>query len=445
MARTQDGFRRSILRLTSSLLLAILLVHSPPLLDFSSLPRLSARKVAVRVHPPAERALKAGHPWLFERAIQSTSHVGEDGDVAVVFDRKGRFLAAGLWDSQGPIRVRILVSGVPGPIGPELFRTRVAAAVQHRASLALDPSITGIRWIFGESDQLPGVILDGYAGHGVLKLYSAGWLPHLAGLVHAIQDVLNLDSLLLLTARNLQRTAGAHAAVMEPTGLCGVWPDSESGALPFEEHGSRLEAHPLVGHKTGFYLDQRENRRRLMEAPGKRVLNVFSYTGGFSVAAAMGGAHQVTSVDVSQAALAQAERHMMLNEGRAPSHPVRHETLAGDAFQVMRQLAEDRKRFDTVVVDPPAFAKERSQVDRALSQYARLTQLALPLLEPGGQLVQSSCSARVEGESFQAVIEDTARRAGRPLHSVDQTGHPLDHPIRFPESAYLKTLWARAE
>jgi len=421
------------------------LVPSPTILDFSSLPIPSARPVAIRVTPPAERALKAGHPWLFERAILRASHVGEDGDVAVVFDRKGRFLAAGLWDSQGPIRVRVLTAGVQARIGPELFHERVTGAVAHRAPLARDPAVTGIRWIFGESDRLPGVILDGYGGHGVLKLYSAAWLPHLADLVEAIQGVLNLESLLLLTSRTLQRGTGAHPACLEPTQLLGSWPSPKSGALPFQEHGAWFEAHPLVGHKTGFYLDQRENRRRLMADPGAHVLNVFSYTGGFSVAAARGGAREIVSVDVSQSALRQADRHMELNRAQAPEPAFRHETLGGDAFQVMRSLAEARRRFDTVVVDPPAFAKERSQVDRALTQYARLTQLALPLVRPGGRLVQSSCSARIEGDVFEDIIQEAAARAGRPLHDVDRTGHPLDHPARFPESTYLKTVWARAE
>jgi 23S rRNA (cytosine1962-C5)-methyltransferase len=408
--------------------------------------RTSVRKtVAVRVHPPAERALRAGHPWLFEDGIRTVSHPPDVGDVAVVFDRKGRFLAAGLWDPDGPIRIRILAAREPESIGVDLFRSRVAAAAGHRHPLASDPSTTGIRWVFGESDGLPGIILDGYDGHLVLKLYSAGWGPHVDGLLEAIRDVLAPKSIFLLAARNVQQNPAVEALLRTPTWVNGAWADSEPGALPFLEHGGRFEAHPAVGHKTGFYLDQRDNRKRLREKPGGRVLNAFSYTGGFSVAAALGGASSVISVDISRAALAQADRHIDLNRAWTRAAGFDHQIRVGDAFQVLRDLAESGLRLDTVVVDPPAFAKERRQVDRALAQYARLTTLAVALIRPDGKLVQSSCSARVNPERFQEVIEQAAHRAGRPLHAVSQTGHPLDHPIRHPESAYLKTVWARVE
>ncbi len=403
------------------------------------------KTVAVRVHPPAERALRAGHPWLFEDGIRTISHTPRDGDVAAVFDRKGRFLAVGLWDHDGPIRVRVLASGAPETVGAELFRSRIAAAVSRRQPLAHDPATTGIRWVFGESDGLPGVILDGYGPHLVLKVYSAGWGPHLGDLLEAIHDVLHPASVFLLAARNVQQKAAADTPFRTPILLHGVWPDSASGALPFLEHGARFEAHPEVGHKTGFYLDQRDNRKRLRANPGSQVLNAFSYTGGFSVAAALGGASSVLSVDISRAALAQAERHIDLNRAMAPSPALDHQTLVGDAFQILRDLAGAGVKLDTVVVDPPAFAKERRQVDRALLQYARLTSLAVALLRSGGQLVQSSCSARVDPDLFQEVVQDAAHRAGRPLHDVQRTGHPLDHPIRQPESAYLKTVWARVE
>lgn len=403
-----------------------------PTLPFAD--RKPSGTVAVRVHPPAERALRSGHLWLFEGAIRETSRPAEDGDIAVIFDRKGRFLAAGLWDTRGPIRVRILVQGRPEPIGRSLWDNRIATAIAQRGPLVHDPETTGIRWIFGESDGLSGVILDGYGDHAVLKLYSAAWVPHLGDLVGAIQEALQPESLTLLTARNL---------ALEPALLHGTLPHPASGALPFLEHGAHFEAHPQVGHKTGFYLDQRDNRRALMREPGDRVLNVFSYTGGFSVAAALGGASHVTSVDVSRAALTQAERHIDLNRTQAPSPRLVHEPIVGDAFQVLQTLALQGRTFDTVVVDPPAFAKERRQVDRALSQYARLTGLALPLLHRGGRLVQSSCSARIDPDLFKETIEGAARRAGRSLEGVSMTGHPLDHPIRLAESAYLKTVWAR--
>jgi 23S rRNA (cytosine1962-C5)-methyltransferase len=351
----------------------------------------------------------------------------------VVFDRKNRFLAAGLWDPEGPIRVRILTSGAPAAIGVDLFRERIARAMELRAPLLDDPATSGVRILYGEGDGLPGVVADAYGDHLVLKIYSAAWVPRLAELTEALQAERSPRSLLLLAARKVNQAPGI---------LAGDLPSDRT--LPFLEAGLRYEAHPLEGHKTGFYLDQRDNRARLGSLTGPRVLNVFSYTGGFSLAAARGGAHEVTSLDVSEAALAQARRHFDLNAHLPTVAAARHRTVQGDAFETMEALARGGRRFDTVVVDPPSFAKEARQAAGALEQYGRLTRLALALLAPGGLLLQASCSSRVAAEDLFQRIHREARMLGRPLEEVERTGHPLDHPVRIPENAYLKALLARA-
>ena len=216
------------------------------------------------------------------------------------------------------------------------------------------------------------------------------------------------------------------------------------GPLPFLESGLHFEAHPVEGHKTGFYLDQRENRRRLEhEVSGGRVLNVFAHTGAFSVYAARGGAREVVSLDISAPALTQAKRHFALNREDSAVRSCAHRTLEGDAFATMKELVRARERFQTVIVDPPSFARAAAHRERALDAYARLTTLAVALLEPGGLLVQASCSSRVESEEFFARTQAAAQGAGAGLEQVVRTGQPADHPIGFSEGSYLKCLWAR--
>jgi 23S rRNA (cytosine1962-C5)-methyltransferase len=383
------------------------------------------------------------------------------GDPVVVFDRKNRFLAAGLWDPEGPIRIRVLTEGAPETVGEDLFRHRVRRALERRRALLGAPEVTGIRLLHGESDGLSGLVADRFGDRVVLKVYSAAWVPHLATLARVLAGADGFgpagppaSEVLVLVARRLERSpllppALRHPALLETAEEDGPRPGAEpapfpgDGALPFLEHGLHFEAHPLVGHKTGFYLDQRDNRRRLRERTGARVLNVFSYTGGFSVAAARGGAREVTSLDVSAPALAQAERHFRLNAHEPAVAAARHRTLEGDAFELLRSLATRGERFDTVVIDPPSFAKDLKSAPGALEHYTRLTTLGVALLEPGGLLVQASCSSRVSADDFHLAVHRGAREAGRPLAEIERTGHPLDHPVVWPESAYLKALWAR--
>lgn len=408
--------------------------------NLDHLPRAADKRIALRVKPAAERALRQGHPWLFEDAIRQQSHDGQPGDLAVIFDAKRRFLAIGLYDPASPIRVKILQHHDPAPINRDWFAAQFHAAAAIRAPLADDPQTTGYRLVHGENNRFPGLIIDRYADTLVLKLYTAAWLPHLRDLVAVLPDVQPFARLILRLSRNIAPDA-ARANLNNGDTLIGVPP---TGAITFTENGLRFAADVVHGHKTGFFFDQRDNRAQVRDrAADRQVLDVFAYSGGFSVYAAAGGARAVTSVDVSVPALAAAEANFALNRDTIPA-ATRHITLAEDAFACLERLHADRQTFDMVIVDPPAFAKRAAEVDGAIAAYTRLTRLALNVLEPGGELVMASCSSRVTPALFVDTVTQTAAAAGRPLRAIMQTGHALDHPIRFPEGEYLKCIFARA-
>jgi 23S rRNA (cytosine1962-C5)-methyltransferase len=409
--------------------------------------RPSPRRLALRVGAPAERALRAGHPWLFDESITSltvsgSADVPRAGDIAVVFDVKRRFLAAGIYDPDSPIRVRVLVHSEPDEIGQDFFRRRIATALERRRDVASEHT-TAFRVLSGGSDGMAGLVADLYDRSLVLQLFSPAWLPHLDGVVAAFEELLAPERVLLLAAERVTQGDAYPAELRDGTVLRGA---PAKGGIPFLETGLRFEAHPLEGHKTGFYLDQRMNRRRLeAQTAGARVLNVFAYTGAFSVYAARGRAREVVSVDVAAPALAQAERHFELNADDPAVAACRHRTMRGDAFDIMAAMADDGDRFDCVVVDPPSFTRAARHRQGALRAYRSLTRLALPLLRPGGLLVQASCSSRIGADEFFAGVEGEARATGRSLTRVERTGHPPDHPIGFPEAEYLKCLWGRVE
>jgi 23S rRNA (cytosine1962-C5)-methyltransferase len=386
--------------------------------------------------------------------VREASREAPAGTVGVVFDRKNRFLAAGLLDPEGPIRLRVLVHGGPAPIGPDLFRDRLQSALELRAPLLQDARTTGYRVLSGENDGVPGLVADRYGEGLVLKIYSPSWISHLREVVPVLLEACAPSLVVLLPSRRVAGSALTPPVFREPVLLHGELP--EGGALPFRESGLHLEAHPLQGQKTGFYLDQRENRARVEEevarmagevAPGGRgpvrVLNAFSYTGAFSLRAARGGAEEVLSLDAAGGALRQAERHFRLNRTDPAVARCLHRTMEGEAFEALAALARNGERFQAVILDPPSFAAETRQRNRALAAYRSLTRLALPLLDRGGLLVQASCSSRVEANAFFSAVHEAARTAGRPLVELARTGHPLDHPVTFPEGAYLKCLFAR--
>lgn len=388
-------------------------------------PIIATKTIAVKLKPKAEKFVKQGHPWIFENSIAKANKDGENGDLAVIFDqRSNSFLACGYWDRDSPIRIKMLHSGKPAKLDQDWYNTKVELCYDRRAELLLT-NTNGYRLIFGENDELPGVICDVYAGIAVLKLYSNMWWPHLELLVTAIENAINPEAIVLRTARKVGINDLNDGDV-----LSGELPDEE---VVFQEHGIQFKANVVHGHKTGFFLDHRANRKRVGAiSKSKRVLDVFSYAGGFSVHALAGGASSVTSLDISKHALALAKQNAELN-----SFSGEHHLVCGDAFNEMAKL-KGKQKFDVVIIDPPSFAKQASEVDGALKAYQRLLKAGLPLVEKGGILVMASCSSRVDEETFFQLIESSLTRSGRSWDLLSRWGHDMDHPIGFPEGAYLK-------
>jgi len=396
----------------------------------------------MRVTPEAARAIRQGHPWLFESAITQQSFAGQPGDLTAIFDKKRQFLAIGLFDPHSPIRVRILQAGVPVSIGREWFQDKITSACNLRSPLLAQPApqqTTGCRLIHGENDGLPGFVLDRYENTLVIKLYTPVWLPHLRHILPALPAA---DRIILRFSRLLATKPQDLFGLEEGMVLSGAPLD---GQAMFWENGLRFEADPIRGQKTGFYFDQRDNRSKVERlASGKDVLNVFAYTGGFSVYAARGGARRVVSVDASAVVLAAAKRNWNHNRHVPPVGDSVHTTLTEDAFEALTRLAAQGHQFNMVILDPPAFAQKNKHVDRALASYRRLTTLGLDVLKREGILVQASCSSRVTAEEFFKQIHLAASQAERPLVELARTGHALDHPISYAEGAYLKCLFAKA-
>ncbi len=402
--------------------------------SLSQLPAPSAKRIALRVTAPAERALRQGHPWVFDQSITEQSHTGAPGDLAVIFDDKRRFLAIGLYDPTSPIRVRILQSREPATINADWFRNKLVSATRVRASLE-ETNTTGYRLVHGENDGLPGLVLDRYADALVLKLYTPAWIPHLKQFCDALAQVSPASHLILRLSRALQKQTDLLHGLNDGMTLSLQTPPS---LILFRENGLIFESDPIHGQKTGFFLDQRDNRARVEKlSKDKSVLNVFAYTGGFSVYAARGGASQIVSVDISAPALEAAVRNMAHNKLTVPD-----ETIAEDAFEVLAHMGSQKRLFDLVILDPPMFAQNDKQIEGALSAYRKLTRLGLGVLRAGGTLVQASCSSRVDADSFFASVHRSAQEAGRGLTEIARTGHALDHPIGFAEGAYLKCLFA---
>ncbi|MCA9970367.1 MAG: class I SAM-dependent methyltransferase, partial [Anaerolineales bacterium] len=298
------------------------------------------------------------------------------------------------------------------------------------------------RVVHGENDGLPGLVLDRYAETAVLKLDTPAWVPHLVDVAAALTDLLAPARTVLRLSRSVQQHEDALYGLKDGVVIDGA---ALRGDVLFHENGLAFEVDVRHGQKTGFFLDQRDNRARVETlAAGKEVLNVFAYTGGFSLYAARGGARRVVSLDISQPALAAALRNFRLNRAHPAVAAAEHELLLGDAFATLQQLRDSRRRFDLVVLDPPSFARKRDEVDGALAAYERLARLGLGVLRPGGTLVAASCSSRVPADDFFARLHQAARQLKRPLHEIERTFQPVDHPVRFAQGAYLKCLFATA-
>ena len=390
-------------------------------------------RLRLRVSPAAESAIRAGHPWLFADSIRQQNREGRLGELAVIYDRTDRFLAIGLFDPNSPLRVRVLRTGKPVILDEPWWRQCLRTALERRRGL-FDERTNGYRWISGESDGWPGLVLDRYADVLVLKLYTAAWLPRLTEVVAMIHSKLQPGRVVLRLSRNSQTVARAGFQLEQGQVLRG---DRLEACPTFLETGLRFEADVLRGQKTGFFLDQRENRRRVETlASGRDVLNAFSFTGGFSLYAARGGAQSVTDLDISPHALDAAQRNFALNSAEPAVARCRHATVQADCFEWLECSAAHQ--FDLVILDPPSLAKRESERAGAVQAYAKLATHGLRALRPGGILVAASCSAHVSAEEFFGAVRQAALRGRHEFEEMETTGHPPDHPATFAEAHYLR-------
>jgi len=420
----------------------------------------AATRLRLRITTAAETAVRSGHPWVFSDSVQQSNRAGQSGELAVIYDRKDKFLAVGLFDPDSPIRVRILHAGKPQTIDAAWWQSRLEQALARRAGL-FDAQTTGYRLIHGESDGWPGHVLDRYDATLVLKLYTAAWLPRLDEILTLIKAKIPCERIVLRLSRNIQHVAlGAsnrvrHLNTLEqfpplPEGdgrgegkrdgqtLFGTTP---TRSVIFSESGIRFEADVLRGQKTGFFLDQRENRREVETlARGRRVLNAFSFSGGFSVYAARGGAVSVTDLDISPHALESATRNFALNKNFPAVAACRHETVQADAFE---WIEKSPAKFDLIVLDPPSLAKRATEREGAIRAYEKLNALGIRRLAPGGILVAGSCSAHVPAAEFFDAVRRAALKSGRKFSELKTMQHPPDHPAGFKEAEYLKVVYLK--
>lgn len=401
-----------------------------------NLPEYSIQRLAVKVKPAAEKAIRKGHPWIFDEAIRKLSKEGQPGDLAIIYDqKKNKFLALGLYDPDSPIRIKLLQFEKPVQINEDWFRERVKNAFEKRKPLLVTDT-NSYRLIHGENDGLPGLIADVYAGVLVVKLYSRIWLPYLKILLPILTEVSESGTLVLRLSRSLQQMSGQLFGLQDGQVLQGELPEE---SVIFKEYGLKFSANVIKGHKTGFFLDHRQNRHKVSQmAKGKNVLDIFAYAGGFSVHAIAGGAREVISLDISSHALEMAKQNVALNFEKAD-----HKTMAIDAFEGMEQLQKQRKAFDIVIVDPPSFAKRDSERQKALNTYTRLCRLAIGLVAKNGVLLMASCSSRVKADEYFELVEKEIQNTGRKYQELEKTLHDIDHPIGFPEGAYLKSVYYR--
>ena len=325
-------------------------------------------------------------------------------------------------------------TGAPATLDDAWWAERLDAALQLRVPL-FGPETDGYRLVNGESDGWPGLVVDRYAHVLVVKLYTAAWFPHLERVLGLLEGRFPESSVVLRLSRNIQ-TYAQEAGLHDGQVLAGHVDDAP---VVFHETGLAFEADVRRGQKTGFFLDQRENRRRVEKlARGRRVLNAFSFSGGFSLYAARGGATEVVSLDLSAHALASAERNYALN----PRLSAPHETVQADVFD---WLIHTRRAFDLIVLDPPSLARREIERAGAIRAYGKLAADAVDRLAPGGILVSGSCSAHVSADEFWDAVRDAATQSGRPWKELATTRHAPDHHASFTEAEYLKAIFLQLD
>jgi len=396
--------------------------------------RAADRRV-LRLKPGREKSLRHRHPWIFSGAVDRVEGDPVSGDTVRVVAADGTVLAQAAYSADSQIRARVWSFDAGATIDAAFIRQRIERAAASREPLR-DPRHTGCRLLHGESDGLPGVIADRYGDVVVVQLSSAGAERWRDAIVEALAAAPGVACVF--------ERSDAEVRALEGLGpRTGVLHGQLPASVVFLEDGLSYRVDVVAGQKTGFYLDQRDNRRAIRAlASGRDVLNVFCYTGGFTLSALAGGAARVTSLDSSQGALALAGENLALNPALAGG---RAEWLEADAFAALRRMRDAARSFDLVVLDPPKFAPTAAHAERAARAYKDVNLWALKLLRPGGLLATFSCSGGIDAALFQKIVAGAALDAHADAAIVGRFGPSADHPIAlaFPEGDYLKGLLIR--
>jgi 23S rRNA (cytosine1962-C5)-methyltransferase len=392
----------------------------------------------IKLRPNAERLIIKGHPWVFSGAVADRNPDAGRGSIVDVHNDAGRFIARGTCNPGAEIVVRILTRQAEVPIDSAFLRARIDRAVSLRRNNPLLQSSNAMRLVHGESDGLPGLIVDDYAGWIVFQLHTAGMEALRESIVAALLDIVGPRG---LYERSDVGTRRAEGLMDRPTGpIAG---DEPPELIEFHEGSAQLLVDVRRGQKTGFFLDQRDNRLllgRLTE--GRSVLNCFAFSGGFSAHAMRGGATSTLDVDIARRALSLGRKNVTAN-GDAPAR-----SIAADGFAFLDNLAESGvTRFGAVVVDPPSLVRKSRDVQSAMGVYTKLNRNALRLVESGGYLLASSCSTRISDEDFFQIIRRAASGARVHTRIVARTHHAADHPVdpAFPEGRYLTSVLVQVD
>ena len=391
----------------------------------------------VTLQPGKDKPVRRRHPWIFSGAIRSASPDASPGEVVDVLDSEGEWLARGYYNPRSQIVVRLLTWDRGEPVDRAFWSRRLAASAGARAGFGVGGPTTAYREVYAESDGLPGLVVDRYGDWLTVQFLTLGVEMRRDLLLELLVEVFEPHGVVERSDADGRR----HEGLALRSGL--AWGEAPPQDFEILEHGHRFPVDLLGGQKTGYYLDQRENRRIVSKyGAGRRVLNAFSYTGSFGIYALAGGAAHVTNVDASFEALAGAEAAMRLN-GFDPDG--QGEAIAGDVFQVLRSFRDEGRRFDLVILDPPKFARSKAEVAGAARGYKDINLLGLGLLAPGGMLATFSCSGVVTPDLFQKIVFGASVDAGRDAQIISKLGQGPDHPIllSFPEAEYLKGLLCR--
>ncbi|HEY0738897.1 MAG TPA: class I SAM-dependent methyltransferase [Herpetosiphonaceae bacterium] len=382
-----------------------------------------------------ERSVLNRHPWIFSSAIAPGSRTPPDGAVVEVLSSDGTWLARGTWSGNSQIQIRLWSWQEDEPIDGALIQRRIARALDGRSALADDPGTNAYRLVFSESDGLPGLIADRYGDYIVVQLLTVGAALRAQSIVEALVELMQPRGIYERSDADVRAKEG-----LEPEARL-LWGTAPDGPIEILENDQRYLIDFTSGHKTGAYLDQRTNRRRAAAyCRDAEVLSCFSYTGGFELQAAVAGARQITAIDSSAEALGIAAQNFERNGLVIPV-----EQVEGNVFSELRRFRAEGRSFDVIILDPPKFVQNRSQLDRATRGYKDINLLAMQLLRPNGILTTFSCSGLVSIDLFQKIVFGAAVDARREVQILERLAQPPDHPVllTFPEAEYLKGLICR--